>query len=102
VFPQLFHGLAGIGAALLDGYEYLGDTALLDHACRAASVTMAFAVDRPEGTAFPGEQTIRESADFGTGAAGVATFLHRLTRARPGVRTNANFLLDDLLGSGQA
>jgi hypothetical protein len=98
VFPQLFHGLSGIGNVLLDAFEFLGDEALLEEARRTAAGVLCFAVRRPEGVTFPGEQTVRESADFATGSAGVGLFLHRLLHARPGGRTNFNFVLDDLLG----
>lgn len=97
VFPQLFHGLSGIGNALLDAYEFLGDDALLAEAERTATGVLCFAVHRPEGVVFPGDQTVRESADLATGSAGAGLFLHRLLHARPGGRTNFNFVLDDLL-----
>ncbi|MEV5953913.1 class III lanthionine synthetase LanKC [Streptomyces sp. NPDC051987] len=96
-FPQLFHGLSGLGNVLLDAYEFLGDPELLGDARRAAEAVLCSAVRRPEGVVFPGEQTVRESGDLATGSAGVALFLDRLHRARPGARTNTNFLLDDLL-----
>ena len=97
VFPQLFHGISGIGNALLDAYEFLGDPELLGDAQRAAEAVLCSAVRRPEGVVFPGEQTVRESCDLASGSAGVALFLDRFRRTRPGARTNANFLLDDLL-----
>ncbi|SEG54137.1 Protein kinase domain-containing protein [Actinacidiphila yanglinensis] len=96
-FPQLFHGISGIANALLDAYEFLGDPELLGDAERAAEAVLCSAVRRPEGVVFPGEQTLRESADLATGSAGIALFLLRLERTAPGARTNANFLLDDLL-----
>lgn len=97
VFPQLFHGLSGIGNVLLDGYEFLGDRALLEQAESIASTVLCFAVERPEGIAFPGEQLVRESCDLATGSAGVALFLDRVRHVRVGGRTNWNFVLDDLL-----
>jgi serine/threonine protein kinase len=97
VLPQLFRGTAGIGNALLDAYEFLGDETLLGDAQRVASAVLCSAIDREEGIAFPGEQTVRESCDLATGSTGVALFLHRLTRAKPGARTNTTFVLDDLL-----
>jgi tRNA A-37 threonylcarbamoyl transferase component Bud32 len=96
-FPALFHGASGIGNALLDAYEYLGDPELLGGAQRCAGLVLQHATERPEGIAFPGEQLLRESCDLATGSAGVALFLHRLPLARPGARTNQNFMLDDLL-----
>lgn len=96
-FPQLFHGAAGIGNAVLDAYEFLGDEHLLHQAWRTAEGILPFAVERREGITFPGEQTLRESADYATGSAGIALFLHRLLHARPGQRSNTNFVVDDLL-----
>ena len=96
-FPQLFHGISGLGNALLDAYEFLGDPELLGDAERAAEAVLCSAVQRPEGVVFPGEQTVRESCDLATGSAGVALFLDRFRRTGPGARTNTNFLLDDLL-----
>ncbi|MEV6121774.1 lanthionine synthetase LanC family protein [Streptomyces sp. NPDC052077] len=97
VFPQLFHGISGLGDALLDAYEFLGDPELLGDAERAARAVLRWAVRRPEGIVFPGEQTLRESADLATGSAGIALFLSRFEHTAPGARTNRNFLLDDLL-----
>ena len=96
-FPQLFHGISGIGNTLLDAYEFLGDPELLGDAQRAAEAVLCSAVRRPEGVVFPGEQSVRECCDLASGSAGVALFLDRFRRARPGARTNTNFLLDDLL-----
>jgi hypothetical protein len=96
VFPQLFHGTSGLGNALLDAYEFLGDPELMGEAERIASAVLCTAIERPEGIVFPGEQMVRESADLASGSAGVALFLDRVRRARSGARTNFNFVLDDL------
>lgn len=96
-FPQLFHGQAGIGNALLDAYEFLGGTELLGDAQRCAEAVLCTAVARPEGIVFPGEQMVRESADLASGSAGIVLFLDRLHRAAPGARTNPVFVLDELL-----
>lgn len=101
-FPQLFHGISGIGNALLDAYEFLGDPELLGDAERAAEAVLCSAVRRPEGIVFPGEQTLRESCDLATGSAGAALFLDRIRRAAPGLRTNRNFVLDDLLSGARS
>jgi hypothetical protein len=96
--PMLFHGLAGLGNVLLDAYEFSGERRWLDEAWRAGEGVLLFSVERPGGgVAFPGEQAMRESADFATGSAGVGLFLQRLVEAAPGARTNFNFVLDDLL-----
>jgi hypothetical protein len=100
VLPQLFHGLAGLGNVVLDAYELTGDRRYLDEAWRTAEGVLLFRVDRREGVVFPGEQALRECTDFATGSAGIGLFLHRLSQARPGDRTNFNFVLDDLLPAG--
>ena len=96
VFPQLFHGLAGLGNVMLD-------VPSPGSAWDIASGVLVFGIERTEGLAFPGEQALRESADFATGAAGVGLFLHRLLQAdtqRPA--PNFNFVLDELLPSSDA
>ncbi|RMI39354.1 class III lanthionine synthetase LanKC [Streptomyces triticirhizae] len=97
VLPQLFRGTSGLGNAVLDAYEFLGDPALLAEAERMAGAVLCMAIERPEGVVFPGEQTFRESCDLATGSAGIALFLDRVRHARPGARSNGNFVLDDLL-----
>ncbi len=98
--PQLFHGLSGLGNVLLDAYELSGERQYLHEAWRTGEGVLLFAIDRPDGVAFTGEQSLRECSDFATGSAGVALFLDRLRRATPGGRTNFNFVLDDLLPAG--
>jgi lantibiotic modifying enzyme len=97
VFPQLFHGQAGIGNVLLDAYELLGDDRWLAEARRIAQGLLLSRIERPGGVVFPGEQALRESVDYATGSIGVALFLDRLRKARPGGRTNFNFTVDGLL-----
>lgn len=92
-FPQLFRGLAGLGNFLLDAWAQSGDERHLLAAWHAAEGVLLFRLERPEGLAFPGEQTRRESADLATGAAGVGLFLHRLLGAEQG-RPNFNFVID--------
>jgi hypothetical protein len=58
---------------------------------------LLFRIDRPEGIGFAGEQAIRESADFGTGAAGISLFLDRLIKADSGAHGNFNFVVDELI-----
>lgn len=101
VMPQLFHGLAGIGNALLDVAD-LADRPevradIRAEAWRTAEGVLLFGVDSPEGLGFLGEQSLRESADFATGAAGIGLFLHRLLQDDPHRPHNTNFTLDDLL-----
>ena len=96
VFPQLFHGLAGLGNSLIDVWRFSGDPYYLASAWRVAQGIMMFAMDRPEGVAYPSEQSRRESADYATGAAGVGLFLHRLQHALEH-DANFNFVVDSLL-----
>ena len=98
IMPQLFHGLAGSGMALLDAAELLRDQQALDEAWRVGEGVLLFGIETGDGVSFPGEQCLRESTDLATGAAGVLLFLDRLRRAGPGERTNTNFVLDELLG----
>lgn len=98
VFPQLFHGLAGLGNSLLDLWEYRRRVSALDDAWRVAEGVLLFGIERSEGVAFPGEQAIRESGDFATGSAGVGLFLHRLLQADKGIRQSSfNFAVDELI-----
>lgn len=59
--------------------------------CRARTLSIL----RTYGIAFPGEQLLRISTDFGTGAAGIGLYLHRLAHA--GSVGNPNFFVDALL-----
>lgn len=93
VFPTLFRGLAGLGNFLLDCYQFSGNTEYLDKAYVTASGIMLFAVNRPQGIAFPGENHYRISTDLGAGSAGILLFLNRLLNNGP----NFNFLPDHLL-----
>jgi lantibiotic modifying enzyme len=71
-------GLSGIGEFLLDMYHFTGEAHYLHQAHTVASGVMLYAVPQEHGIAFPGEELIRLSADFATGAAGIGAFLHRL------------------------
>ncbi|MGA8116923.1 MAG: class III lanthionine synthetase LanKC [Actinocatenispora sp.] len=97
IMPQLFHGLAGMGMVLLDAVELIGDHQALAEAWRTADGVRLFASGTPDGTAFPGEQCLRQSTDLATGSAGVLLFLDRLGKVGDGTRTNPNFVLDELL-----
>ncbi|HWL34637.1 MAG TPA: class III lanthionine synthetase LanKC [Frankiaceae bacterium] len=91
--PSLFRGLAGLGELLLDCHQLLGEPQFREEARVVADGIRLFAVDRPGGTAFPGELLLRLSTDLGTGSAGVALFLHRLATGGP----SSHLLLDSLL-----
>ncbi|MFJ8439522.1 class III lanthionine synthetase LanKC [Kitasatospora griseola] len=97
VFPHLAHGLAGFGNVLLDAGELLGEQRWLDEARRVADGILLSRIEHPDGIGFPGEQALRESCDLATGSIGIALFLDRLRRARPGTRTDFHFTVDGLL-----
>lgn len=98
-FPGLFRGMAGLGDVLLDAYQFTGQARYLLEAQQCARGLLLYAVDRPAGIAFPGEQLLRISTDLGTGSSGIALFLHRL--ARPTERPSRNFLLDECMDPPQ-
>jgi hypothetical protein len=78
VFPGQFAGLTGIGEFLLDMYYFTGKDQYLNDAFKIADGVLLFQIRRPEGLAWPGEELLRISTDYGTGSAGVGMFLHRL------------------------
>jgi serine/threonine protein kinase len=96
-FPQLFRGLAGLGNYLIDAWQFTGEEHYLDDAWLAAEGILLSRMERPEGIAFPGEQALRESADFATGATGVGLFLSRLLGMGESCQDNFNFVVDELL-----
>ncbi len=95
-FPTLFTGLAGLGNLQLDVSDFTGDTRYISEAIRIAEGILRFQIEKPDGIAFPGEQLLRISTDFGSGSSGIALFLSRLANQEKGSK-NFNFLLDDLL-----
>ena len=95
VFPGLFQGLAGLGHVLLDVYDATRNPKYLRQALDVADGISLFALQRSNGIVFPGEQLLRISTDFGTGAAGIGLYLHRLAHA--GSVGNPNFFVDALL-----
>ena len=95
-FPTLFTGLAGLGNLQLDAYDFTGDPKYMESAFEITKGILQFQLDKPEGIAFPGEQLMRISTDFGSGSAGIALFLSRLAN-RDKKFQNFNFLLDNLL-----
>ncbi|MDH6131604.1 hypothetical protein P3T37_000978 [Kitasatospora sp. MAA4] len=97
VVPGLFHGLSGLGNVLLDAGELLGEERWFAEARRVAEGVLLSRIDRAEGVVFPGGRALRESTDLATGSIGVALFLDRLRTARPGGRSNFNFVVDGLL-----
>ncbi len=95
IFPSRFFGLAGLGDFFLDMAQ-LDDgrdaEMYIEKARKAAAGILLFQVQRPTGIAFPGEELMRLSCDYGTGSAGILLFLHRLIHGGP-----SPFMLDALL-----
>jgi len=60
------------------------------HIARALNVRES---DTTMGIGYPGDELYRYSMDYGTGSAGVISFLHRLSQGF----YNPNFMLDELL-----
>jgi serine/threonine protein kinase len=93
IFPGRFFGLAGLGEFFLDMADFgVEESEALECAWKTAAGALLFRVERDQGIAFPGEQLMRLSCDFGTGSAGIALFLNRLINRR-----KPPFMLDDLL-----
>ena len=88
VIPGRFKGLAGLGEFLLDMYDFTGQERFLESSHKVAEGIMKFRVER-NGIAFPGDDLSRLSCDYGTGSAGIALFLHRLSAGG-----YADFMLD--------
>lgn len=78
VGPWQFEGLSGIGELMIDLYRATGDVEHLERAYEIGDSVLRYGVGRPTGRAYPGQYLVRLSNDFGTGAAGVGLFLHRL------------------------
>jgi serine/threonine protein kinase len=83
VFPGQFSGLSGIGEFLIDLYRFTGRQKYLDGAFNVAEGVLLFQIERPQGVAFPGEELLRVSTDYGTGSAGIGMFLLRLIEPQP-------------------
>jgi hypothetical protein len=79
-FPGQFVGLTGMGEFLLDMYRFTGDSHYLKEAQRIAGGILLYAVPEPEGLAFPGDELLRLSTDYGAGSAGIGMFFQRLVR----------------------
>ena len=96
LFPTLFTGLAGLGNLQLDAFDFTGDPKYVSLARYITRGLLRFQIQKPDGIAFPGEQLLRISNDFGSGSAGIACFLHRLQHAEKHL-PNFNFMLDELI-----
>jgi serine/threonine protein kinase len=77
-FPGFSIGLSGIGHFFLDLYSMLGNDEYRTRAVAMAKSVRAYAINRIEGTAFPGHGLTRISCDFASGSCSVATFVHRV------------------------
>lgn len=78
VIPGQFMGLSGMGEFLLDMYRFTGNEHYWNEAAKIAGGVLLYAVEDAHGTAFPGEDLMRLSTDYGTGSAGIGLFLKRL------------------------
>ncbi|MDI3287828.1 class III lanthionine synthetase LanKC [Polyangium sp. 15x6] len=78
VFPGNLCGMAGLGNFFVDMYRATRDEAFLEEARRFVTRIMLFALERPGGIVFPGEELLRVSTDYGTGSAGIGVFIHRI------------------------
>ncbi len=92
VMPGKFLGQAGLADFALDMFEFTGSTRYLKSALRASESMERFRVERPQGTAFPGDMLSRLCCDYGTGSAGIALVFNRLAHGE-----RNDFLLDCLL-----
>jgi hypothetical protein len=81
--PHLFEGLASMGESLLDMFLVTGDETYLQKARQKANQTLLFAIERPQGIAFPGRYLFKISHDYGIGGAGIGLFLHRVRNVAP-------------------
>jgi hypothetical protein len=78
VFPTNFAGMAGIGNFFVDMHRRTEEAAYLEESRRFVDRVMLFALERPSGIVFPGEDLLRISTDYGTGSAGIGLFIHRI------------------------
>lgn len=88
-------GLSGFGEFLIDAFIFLGSANYLNTAFYLAEGLLPYRIFQPEGIAFPGEELLRISCDFGLGSAGIGMFLYRLLNPA----SRRFLLLDELLSS---
>ncbi len=81
--PHLFEGLASMGESLLDMFLFTGEPIYLEKAREKGRQVLLYAIERPEGIAFPGRYLMKISHDFGMGGAGIGLFLQRLVEPGP-------------------
>ncbi|WP_437752129.1 class III lanthionine synthetase LanKC [Sorangium sp. So ce1389] len=78
VFPTNFSGMAGLGNFFVDMHRRTEEASYLEEARRFVDRVMLFALEKPSGLVFPGEELLRVSTDYGTGSAGTGMFIHRI------------------------
>jgi len=80
VFPGYIIGMTGIGEFFLDMYNLTGDKTFLGDVHWYVRDILSYKLEETEGIAFPGEELIRISTDFGAGSAGIGFFFDRIVR----------------------
>ena len=83
VLPSVVDGLAGIGEFMLDMHQATGRAEYQDRALEIADTVLWYAIEKPEGMAFPGRWLNRVSNDWATGSAGIGLFFDRILNPRP-------------------
>ena len=83
VFSGQLEGLSGIGEFLLDMFQFTGEALYHEAAGRVVDGLSLFEIPTKYGSAFPGEELMRASLDFGTGSAGAGMFLQRYLMNTP-------------------
>lgn len=78
VFPTNLAGMVGIGNFFVDMHRRTEEPGYMEEARRFVDRVMLFAIEKPSGIVFPGEELVRISVDYGTGSAGTGMFLHRI------------------------
>ncbi|WP_068472182.1 class III lanthionine synthetase LanKC [Saccharicrinis aurantiacus] len=92
ILPSQFVGLSGIGEFFLDMYLFTKDDKYREKAFDIADGILSYKIIKPNGVAFPGEELLRISNDFGTGSAGIGLFFSRLLDPKPRLLYDFNFL----------
>jgi serine/threonine protein kinase len=89
--PWQFRGLSGLGEFLIDMYQFTKNSKYLREAYKIAKGCLLFQIKTEKGIAFPGEEGMRISTDYGLGSAGVGMFFHRLINLE-----QRAFMIDEL------
>ena len=78
LYSSNFAGMSGIGNFFVDLHRRTEEARYLEEARRFVDRVMLFALEKPSGLVFPGEELVRISTDYGTGSAGTGMFIHRV------------------------